>query len=89
MSKCNGILLHCTAELDFAPKNKLQRQKYKTSWEFFIMMNISSCEELVLFMKTNFDRTLLWTTFSCQLLLPVTEKAVKMLRACENFMSTE
>ena len=29
MSKCNGILLHCTVELDFAPKKKLQRQKNK------------------------------------------------------------
>ena len=26
MSKCNGILLHCAVELDFAPKKKLQKQ---------------------------------------------------------------
>ena len=39
MSKCNGILLHCTVELDFAPKKKLQKQN---PGNFSIMMDISS-----------------------------------------------
>ena len=42
MSKCNGILLHCTVELDFAPKKKLQKQNPDN---FSIMMDILAHEK--------------------------------------------
>lgn len=40
MSKCNGVLLQCTVELDFAPTKKLQTKKTKNPGNFSIMIDV-------------------------------------------------